>query len=37
MLFYALSTLYKPMGTMMLVQEMFNKKNKELKFKAVYM
>lgn len=28
-LFYALSTLYKPMGTMMLVQEMFNKKNKE--------
>jgi len=33
-LFYAMSTLYKPMGTMLLVQEMFNKKNKELKFKV---
>lgn len=33
-LFYAASTLYKPMGTMLLVQEMFNKKNKELKFKV---
>ncbi len=33
-LFYALSTLYKPMGTMFLVQEMFNKKGKELKFQV---
>ncbi|WP_233144511.1 lysophospholipid acyltransferase family protein [Methyloprofundus sedimenti] len=33
-LFYAASALYKPMGTMLLVQEMFNKKNKELKFKV---
>ncbi len=31
-LFYVASMLYKPMGTMMLVQEMFNKKNQELKF-----
>ncbi len=31
-LFYALSTLYKPMGTLLLVQEMFNKPNQELKF-----
>ncbi|WP_031433229.1 lysophospholipid acyltransferase family protein [Methylomarinum vadi] len=33
-LFYAASTLYKPMGTMLLVQEMFNKKQQELKFKV---
>ena len=33
-IFYLASTLYKPMGTMLLVQEMFNKKNKELKFKV---
>ena len=33
-LFYAASALYKPMGTMLLVEEMFNKKNKELKFKV---
>ena len=33
-LFYGLSTLYKPLGTFMLVQEMFNKKNQELKFKV---
>ncbi|MEA1987640.1 MAG: lysophospholipid acyltransferase family protein [Pseudomonadota bacterium] len=31
-LFYALSTLYKPLGTMMLVQEMFNKKHQEIQF-----
>lgn len=31
-LFYALSTLYKPLGTMMLVQEMFNKKYQEIEF-----
>lgn len=33
-LFYGLSTLYKPLGTFMLVQEMFNKKNQELNFKV---
>jgi len=33
-LFYALSALYKPLGTLMLVQEMFNKNNQELKFKV---
>lgn len=31
-LFYSLSTLYKPLGTMLLVNEMFNKKNQEIKF-----
>ncbi len=33
-IFYAASALYKPIGTMLLVQEMFNKKHKELKFKV---
>lgn len=33
-LFYAMSTLYKPMGTMLLVEEMFNKPNQELKFRV---
>ncbi|BCN94272.1 acyltransferase [Thiomicrorhabdus immobilis] len=31
-LFYALSTLYKPLGTMMLVKEMFNKKHQQIQF-----
>ncbi len=31
-LFYAASMLYKPLATLLLVQEMFNKKNQELKF-----
>ncbi|MBN2866740.1 MAG: lysophospholipid acyltransferase family protein [Thiotrichales bacterium] len=31
-LFYSLSTLYKPLGTLMLVQEMFNKSHQEIKF-----
>ena len=31
-LFYALSMLYKPLGTLMLVQEMFNKKYQEIQF-----
>ena len=31
-LFYALSTLYKPLGTMMLVKEMFNKSHQEIEF-----
>lgn len=31
-LFYSLSALYKPLGTMMLVQEMFNKDDKEIAF-----
>ncbi len=31
-LFYAVSMLYKPMGTMLLVEEMFNKTDQELKF-----
>ncbi|WP_040727496.1 lysophospholipid acyltransferase family protein [Thiomicrorhabdus sp. Kp2] len=31
-LFYALSALYKPLGTMMLVKEMFNKKHQEIQF-----
>ncbi len=31
-LFYTLSTLYKPLGTLFLVNEMFNKKNQEIKF-----
>ena len=33
-LFYSLSTLYKPLGTIMLVKEMFNKKGQEIKFKV---
>ncbi len=33
-LFYSASTLYKPLGTMLLVKEMFNKKNQEIKFKV---
>ncbi len=32
-LFYSLSMLYKPLGTMLLVQEMFNKKDEEIKFR----
>lgn len=32
--FYSLSTLYKPLGTLWLVQEMFNKRNQEIKFKV---
>lgn len=31
-LFYGLSTLYKPLGTLMLVQEMFNKQNQQITF-----
>lgn len=31
-LFYSLSTLYKPLGTMLLINEMFNKRNQEIKF-----
>ncbi|MBN2647907.1 MAG: lysophospholipid acyltransferase family protein [Thiotrichales bacterium] len=31
-LFYALSTLYKPLGTLLLVQEMFNKKTQQIEF-----
>lgn len=31
-LFYSASMLYKPLGTMLLVREMFNKKQQELKF-----
>jgi len=31
-LFYALSTLYKPLGTLMLVKEMFNKQYQEIQF-----
>jgi len=31
-LFYSLSALYKPLGTLMLVQEMFNKSHQEIKF-----
>lgn len=31
--FYGASMLYKPMGTLLLVQEMFNKKNREIKFR----
>lgn len=33
-LFYSLSTLYKPLGTMMLVNEMFNKHDQEIGFKV---
>lgn len=32
-LFYTLSALYKPLGTFMLVNEMFNKRNQEIKFR----
>jgi putative hemolysin len=32
--FYSLSTLYKPLGTLWLVNEMFNKRNQEIKFKV---
>ncbi len=32
--FYSLSILYKPLGTLWLVQEMFNKRNQEIKFKV---
>lgn len=31
-LFYGLSTLYKPLGTLMLVQEMFNKQDQQITF-----
>lgn len=31
-LFYSVSTVYKPLGTLLLVQEMFNKKHQEIKF-----
>lgn len=31
-LFYSLSTLYKPLGTLLLVQEMFNKRNQSIQF-----
>ncbi len=31
-LFYSLSAIYKPLGTMMLVQEMFNKDDQEIQF-----
>lgn len=33
-LFYGMSTLYKPLGTMLLVKEMFNKKDQEIRFKV---
>ncbi len=32
--FYGMSTLYKPLGTMLLVKEMFNKNDKEIRFKV---
>ncbi len=32
--FYGMSSIYKPLGTMLLVKEMFNKKNQEIKFKV---
>ncbi|QEP44418.1 lysophospholipid acyltransferase family protein [Ectothiorhodospiraceae bacterium BW-2] len=32
LLFYSLSALYKPLGTLWLVNEMFNKKNQEITF-----
>ena len=32
--FYSASTLYKPLGTMLLVKEMFNKKNQTIKFQV---
>ena len=31
-MFYTLSTMFKPLGTMMLVNEMFNKQDKEISF-----
>ncbi len=31
-LFYSMSTIYKPLGTAMLIHEMFNKEDKQLKF-----
>ncbi len=31
-LFYSVSTLYKPLGTLLLVKEMFNKKNQTIQF-----
>ncbi|MFK5986085.1 MAG: GNAT family N-acyltransferase [Pseudomonadota bacterium] len=31
-MFYSLSAVYKPLGTMMLIHEMFNKENKEINF-----
>lgn len=33
-LFYSMSTLYKPLGTLMLVMEMFNKQNQEISFRV---
>lgn len=33
-LFYSMSTLYKPLGTLMLVKEMFNKQDQEISFKV---
>ncbi len=33
-LFYSLSMLYKPLGTLLLVEEMFNKKDQEIKFRV---
>ncbi|WP_367154523.1 lysophospholipid acyltransferase family protein [Methylomonas sp. HYX-M1] len=33
-LFYSMSTLYKPLGTMLLVKEMFNKNGQEIKIKV---
>ncbi len=33
-LFYSLSSIYKPLGTMMLANEMFNKQDKELRFRV---
>ena len=33
-LFYTLSTLFKPLGTMMLVNEMFNKHDQEISFRV---
>ncbi|MCX7089166.1 MAG: lysophospholipid acyltransferase family protein [Methylococcales bacterium] len=32
--FYSLSTVYKPLGTLWLVNEMFNKRHQEIKFKV---
>lgn len=33
-MFYSMSMLFKPLGTMLLVEEMFNKRNQEIKFKV---
>ena len=33
-LFYSMSTLYKPLGTLMLVMEMFNKQDQEIAFRV---